>query len=504
VLMAPVAEPLSPTVLPPVMVPTPQPSAAATGVVESVLAPITGNGPVAPVESAVSWVMLAAARRELGTPAAAQTAPAAAVPTGPLSGTDAVSNRTAERSAIPASAAAEGAVQIIDPVASATATNPIAAFFEQIGAFVSQIVTAITQVINQVVSAITNFFVPGTSATIIDTIALNEPDWTPGSLVVSPDSKRLYMPLTQYGGVAVINIDPTSPAVNTVTSTIGAGNGIWSFADAAITPDGTKLFLVSRNEDSVLTLDAAPGNAQPAYTSINLNYSPRALAISADGTRAYVTYSNNGSKVSVIDTATLAVIATVPLVGDPNPDYVVPAGYQIEWYQPDAIALSPNGTRAYVIADQGGFPSKVLVIDTVTLGIVDSVRVGTDPLNLVASPDGKRVYVANLNSNSVSVIDTATNTVASTIGTRVPEHLAISPDGKKLFVSNWIATDSNYATTSTVSVIDTATKLTTATIPVNGAVADMVVSLDGTRLYITATGPIGATATPTRILVVSI
>ena len=144
------------------MVPTTPPSAAAPGgVVESALAPLSGTGPVAPVESAVSWVMLAAARRELGTPTGAQRIPAAAVPTGPLPDIDAVPSRAAERSAILAPAAAEGSVvQVIDPVASATATNPIAAFFEQIGAFVNQIVTAITQVITQVVSAITNIFSP--------------------------------------------------------------------------------------------------------------------------------------------------------------------------------------------------------------------------------------------------------------------------------------------------------------------------------------------------------
>ena len=53
VLMAPVTELAETTAVPPVMVATPEPSAAAPGVVESVLAPISDNGQVAPVESAV-------------------------------------------------------------------------------------------------------------------------------------------------------------------------------------------------------------------------------------------------------------------------------------------------------------------------------------------------------------------------------------------------------------------------------------------------------------------
>jgi VCBS repeat-containing protein len=64
----------------PVMLAAPKP-AAASGRVESVWAPLLGNGPASPVQSPVSWVMLAAARRELDAPKAVK-APAAAVSTG--------------------------------------------------------------------------------------------------------------------------------------------------------------------------------------------------------------------------------------------------------------------------------------------------------------------------------------------------------------------------------------------------------------------------------------
>ncbi|MBU3752045.1 MAG: hypothetical protein FGM52_16650, partial [Mycobacterium sp.] len=57
------------------------PPAAAPGVVESAIAPLLGSDPGAPVQSPVSWVMLAAARRELGA-AQAGRAPAATVTTG--------------------------------------------------------------------------------------------------------------------------------------------------------------------------------------------------------------------------------------------------------------------------------------------------------------------------------------------------------------------------------------------------------------------------------------
>ena len=91
----------------PVMVSAPVRPASAAGsvqgaaprvVVESVLAPLSGADPNAPVEAPLSWVMVAAARREVGVPAAATASPAAAVPTGQ-------SWDPAPAAAVPASAA---------------------------------------------------------------------------------------------------------------------------------------------------------------------------------------------------------------------------------------------------------------------------------------------------------------------------------------------------------------------------------------------------------------
>jgi YVTN family beta-propeller protein len=38
------------------------------------------------------------------------------------------------------------------------------------------------------------------------------------------------------------------------------------------------------------------------------------------------------------------------------------------------------------------------------------------PMGVAVTPDGEKVYVANLSDNSVSVINTATNTVRDAIG----------------------------------------------------------------------------------------
>jgi len=122
---------------------------------------------------------------------------------------------------------------------------------------------------------------------------------------------------------------------------------------------------------------------------------------------AYVTnFSSN--TVSVIDTATNTVVATVP-VGT----------------NPEGVAITPDGTRAYVANNGSG---TVSLIDTASNTVVATVQVGTNPEGVAITPDGTRAYVANMGGGTVSVIDTATNTVVATVPVdRGPFGVAIGP-----------------------------------------------------------------------------
>lgn len=112
---------------------------------------------------------------------------------------------------------------------------------------------------------------------------------------------------------------------------------------------------------------------------------------------AYVTNSGSAN-VSVIDTATKAVLATIS-VG----------------LTPEQIAVTPNSLYAYV-ANSGS--NNVSVIDTASNTVVGSpIPVGERPDFLAVSSDGGSVYVPNQISNTVSVIATATNSV---VGSPIP------------------------------------------------------------------------------------
>jgi YVTN family beta-propeller protein len=69
------------------------------------------------------------------------------------------------------------------------------------------------------------------------------------------------------------------------------------------------------------------------------------------------------------------------------------------------IAVSPNGSTVYV-GDSEANNNDIFVINTSTDTITQTVPVGNEADAVAVSPDGKYVYVANLNTGTVSVIYT--------------------------------------------------------------------------------------------------
>lgn len=89
----------------------------------------------------------------------------------------------------------------------------------------------------------------------------------------------------------------------------------------------------------------------------------------------------------------------------------------------------------------------VSVLDPKSGAVLKEIQVGLHPNDLVASSDGKFIYVANANSDDVSSISTLTDVVTETISVRLtgdknpywgdsPNGLAISQNDKLLYVAN--------------------------------------------------------------------
>src|SRR5438552_1275181 len=93
---------------------------------------------------------------------------------------------------------------------------------------------------------------------------------------------------------------------------------------------------------------------------------------------------------------------------------------------------------------------------------IGTIAVGSAPWGVAVNPTTNRVYVANFNAGSVSVIDGGSNSVVATTGVgSQPYGVDVNPTTNRVYVANSGA--------NSVSVIDGGSNAVTATIAVNGA-----------------------------------
>lgn len=144
---------------------------------------------------------------------------------------------------------------------------------------------------------------------------------------------------------------------------------------------------------------------------IQLNATPAGVAIDPTGSYAYVALPETNS-VAAIDLNSGMVAATAGTGHGPRQVYL-------------------EGSRLFVA---NGLEGSITVIDTKSLEVLATIAVGGNPYAFVGDERGG-VYVASFGADSVSRIDTATLNVTWTISTGYnPAQLALSPDLSRLYV----------------------------------------------------------------------
>lgn len=115
-------------------------------------------------------------------------------------------------------------------------------------------------------------------------------------------------------------------------------------------------------------------------------------------------------------------------------------------FEPQCIAIKPDDSEAYVTTADG----KVVIISlaggATPFTVLKTITVGSEPRGCALTPTGDVLYVANHTSGSVSIINTATRTVAKVVNGFVrPYAIAISNNGdandtdETIFVSDFLA-----------------------------------------------------------------
>lgn len=227
----------------------------------------------------------------------------------------------------------------------------------------------------------------------------------------------------------------------------------------AIAPNGKTLYSANIENDTVSVVDTA---TKTVTATIPVGKQPFGIAVSPNGTRVYVANSGDDN-VTVIDTATNQPIGGTIATGD----------------DPIAIAVSPDGSHALV---SNSSEDSVSLLDLGTGLPVSTAGVGDRPYGIAFTPDGTRAYVANNNSASVSVLDGRTGQVA---GGPIPagedaSGVAVSPNGLRVYVANY--------SSATMSVIDTRTNAVVSTVSGPPEPEYVAIAPDGTRGFISSYG----------------
>lgn len=226
-----------------------------------------------------------------------------------------------------------------------------------------------------------------------------------------------------------------------------------------LSPDGMTLYVTGAEPDGLLM--AVDVNSGELRAQLKIGHTPCAVGVSPDGTKIFVV-NRFDNAVAVVDTATLELIKTIPVLREPI-----------------ALAFGDEGQLLYVAnhlpvgASDGDYIAAVVsVIDINILDVVGQVALpngSTGVRGLCASPKGDVVYVTHIlaryhlpttqlergwmNTNALSIIDAKEKRLINTVllddvdqGAANPWAPACTPDGRILAVS--------HAGTHEISVID--------------------------------------------------
>jgi len=250
----------------------------------------------------------------------------------------------------------------------------------------------------------------------------------PLASAVSPDGRTLLVVNAGDGAQSVKVVDTATARVRQSLPYF-APSGV--YAGVAFSPDGLHAYVSGGGNDIVRVYDVqgqqltetTPVYLPTAADSTPLHPFPAGLAVTPNGGRLVVA-DQMGDAVSVVDLADRR-ISTVP-VG----------------HRPCGVAVSQDGHTAYV-SNQGASTVSVLDLTGPSPAVRTTIRVGTHPNDLLL--DGRTLYVADGDSDEVSVIDTSSERVTRTVSLAPyprapvganPDALALSSDGRRLYVAN--------------------------------------------------------------------
>lgn len=310
------------------------------------------------------------------------------------------------------------------------------------------------------------------------------------------NGKRIAGESNEY--IFVYDISNGMPTKKQVIQVPNTFNGI------AWNPNGQAFYVSGGVDDNIHVYGLQNGAWQETASPIPLGHNnvglglrirPMAagLAVTADGARLLVANFENDS-ASLVDLVSRAKIAEIELrPGKVNAAQKGVAGGEF----PFAVSIKGDG-KAYLTSMRDR-EVVVLNLQSVQPAVIGRIAVGGQPNKMLLNRDQSRLFIANGNSDTVSVIDTVTDKVIEQFSITAPQSLfpnpkkfkganpnslALTADGKFLLVTN--------GGTNSVAVVrlaeqegdDDAKSRVVGLIPTGWYPNSVSISKDGAYLYV--------------------
>jgi len=177
-----------------------------------------------------------------------------------------------------------------------------------------------------------------------------------------------------------------------------------------------RLVVLNKDSDTVSYIDPSTGETTAV---VETEFNPHEVAISPDGTHAFVTCSLGGA-LNVLD----------------NDSHEVVERFEHDLFEfPHGLAVRESAGELWLVAT---YSSQVFVFDVESLELLETFPTHQDKSHMLAlSPDESRAYAANIGSDNVTVIDCDTREVVADppVGEE-PEGIGVDPDTGEVLVAN--------------------------------------------------------------------
>jgi YVTN family beta-propeller protein len=216
----------------------------------------------------------------------------------------------------------------------------------------------------------------------------------PNNVAVSKDGKRVYVAIVSGAGA----VDVIDTATLTRAKSIRTEGGIHN---TYVTPDGKfvvagsipgkKISVIDQKTEEIVWTVPTTEGVRPMAFDTNPDGSTKRIFVQLSGFNGFIT----------VDFATHKIVDTIKLPELPAAEKVTEG---LQGAPAHGLAVTPDGKILGVLSKMN---TRVYFFSLPDLKMLGESKVGHHPDWLTFTPDGKRVYVANAGSNSVSVVDVA-------------------------------------------------------------------------------------------------